>query len=99
MKLRDVINEMSLPLIKNAEEAVDYIKQAYNAAVVKKQPNPDLYGALHASAKFLAEQPNAASYERYTKMAVAAKKAMDANRKGLAPQQAQFTTVRGKDEA
>ena len=94
MKLRELINEMSLPVVKNAEEAVDYIKQAYKAAVVDKKPNADLYGHLHAAAKFLAELPNAANYERFTKMAVAAKKAMDTNRKGLATQQAQFTTVK-----
>jgi hypothetical protein len=93
MKLKEIISEMSLPIVKSEEQAVDLIKQAYNAAVVKKQPNMDLYGPLHSAMKFLQTTTAPEKYVRYVKMGKAAKSTMDKYRKGVAKQQVKFTTM------
>jgi len=94
MKLKDLINEMSMPVINDPEKAAETIRQAYTVAVIKKKPNADLYGPLSAALKFFQDSPNAVKYQREIKMGIAAKKAMDAFRKTKATQQAQFTTVK-----
>jgi hypothetical protein len=93
MKLKEIINEMSLPTIKGPEHAVDIIKQAYQSAVVKKQPNVDLYGSLHAALNFLADDPAVMKYKKYIDMAKAAKKTMDVYKKKTSPHQTKFTTM------
>jgi hypothetical protein len=95
MKLKEILSEMSMPIVKSPEQAVDIIKQAYNAAITKKSPNADLYGPLHSAAKYLGQLNNPEKYSRFIKMATAAKKAMDKSRGTLAKQQTQFTTAKG----
>ena len=91
MKLRNFISEMSLPIIKNAEHAVDIIRQA-NDAVGKGLYDNDLYGALHAAAKYLLDDPST-KYNKYLKMAQTAKKEMIKYRSKTSPHQKKMTTM------
>ena len=94
MKLREVLAEMSMPAIRSPEEAVKNILAAYNSAVVRKQPNGDLYGPLTASLRYLQNSTNPEKYQREIKKGLAAKKSMDLSRKTLSKTQAQFTSVK-----
>ena len=91
MKLRDIMNEMSMPTIKNAEHAVDLIRQA-DASIKRGSPDNDLYGSLTAAAKYLLDDPST-KYDKYLKMAQNAKKQMQAYRSKVATQQVKHTTM------
>lgn len=80
MRLRDFLdmNEMALPTINSPENAVEVIKQAYNAAVVKKQPQGDHLGSVQNAMKYLQGTTAPEKYAQYVKMGVAAIKAIKA---------------------
>jgi len=94
MKLKDLLSEMSMPATASPDQAVRAITAAYNSAVIKKQPNGDLYGPLVAGLKYLQNSTSPEKYARQIKMGIAAKKTMDQMRKGLSSNQSQFTTVK-----
>lgn len=90
MNLKRIISEMSLPAIRNEEDAVERIKQAYNTSVIKKTPNTDFYGPLSMALHFLQKTTSPEKYAREIKMGIAAKKAMDSYRSTKATQEVQF---------
>jgi len=91
MKLRDMMSEMSMPAIKNAEDAVDRIRQA-DAAVKRGNIDNDLYGGLHAAVKYLLDDPST-KYDKYLRMAQAAKKAMLKYRSKVSQHTVKHTTM------
>jgi enolase len=93
MKLETLIKEMSLPTVNNTEQAIDIIRQAYQSAIVKKQPNVDLYGSLHAAINHLMDDPGVLKYKKYIDMAKAAKKAMVNFRSKVSQHDKKFTTM------
>jgi hypothetical protein len=96
MKLRDFINEMSIPVVDNVAQATSYINNAYQAAN-SPNPNKDVMGGLQASMQWLQQQPGLgkdSNLMMLAKKAKAAKAKLDATRKPLATQQAQFTNVK-----
>ena len=85
-----IINEMSMPNYKNPEEAVDTIKKAYQAIVVKKQPQGDYYGPLSAALKYISSLNNPEKYSMEIKKGKAALKAMNQYKNTKGSQQAKF---------
>lgn len=96
MTLKQYLNEMSMPVIKNEEDAVNRIRQAYQAAVVKKQPQGDYLGPLQASLKYLGNITNPEKYSSEIKKGKAALKAIQSYGSTKGKQQAKFTSNRGQ---
>lgn len=96
MKLHDFleIQEMAMPTIATAADAIKEIKDIYKWSVVKKQPRGDFLGRLDASLKCLEKDPAIAKYAREIKMAKTARQAITKDRSKLSTAQAQQTTVR-----
>jgi len=99
MKLRDFINEMNMPLVNDVAQATNYINRAYQAAN-SGNPNQDVLGGLQASMQWLQQQPGLGKDSNLMMLAKKAKAAsakLNAVRKPLATQQAQFTNVKPTD--
>jgi hypothetical protein len=100
MKLKDLLmREMAAPdmapeNIQGQAQATDAIQRAYEAAIVRKQPNEDVYGPLVSALKWIAQQPNPAAYAGLVRKGTAAARAIKANRGKLSTAQAQSTTLR-----
>jgi hypothetical protein len=98
MKLKEFLQEMSIPVIDNIQQATETIQRAYEAAM-KGPVNQDVMGGLQASLEWLQQQPglgNDANLQTLQKKALAAKRKLDAARKPLASQEANFTSVKNK---
>jgi hypothetical protein len=98
MKLKDLI-EMAAPdmapeNIQGAGQATEAIQRAYEAAIVRKQPNEDVYGPLVSALKWISQQPNPGAFKDLVRKGTAAANAIKANRARLSSAQAQSTTVR-----
>ena len=99
MKLRDFLKEMTMPLVNDVSQATNYINTAYQAAN-GPNANQDVLGGLQASMQWLQQQPGLgkdSNLMMLAKKAKAAKAKLDAVRKPLATQQAQFTNVKPTD--
>lgn len=93
MKFKDLVTEMSLPMVNDLQTATDMIQKA-NAAAQSGQFNQDVMGGLEASMKWLMQQPRLGQDPNLTVLknrALAAKKRLDSFRTGKATQQAQFS--------
>lgn len=95
MKLKDIL-EMSLPTIRNEEDAVEKIRQAYQAAVVKKQPEGDYLGPLQAAMKYLQNVTNPEKYRTEIKKGSAAMRAIKNYASKTSSKQARFSASRGR---
>lgn len=80
MRLREFLdmNEMALPAISSPENAVEAIRQAYNAAVLKKQPQGDHLGSVQNAMRYLQKTTAPEKYVKYVKQGSAAIKAIQA---------------------
>ena len=94
MKLSDLIAEMSLPTIKNPEDAVQKINNAYGFVVQKNQPEGDYWGPITAALKFLRGTTNPEKFERDIKKGLAVMKKLQAYKATRQKAQAKFTTVK-----
>lgn len=97
MKFKDLLSlrEMSLPAVNSDESAVEILKDAYKAIVVRKQPHGDYYGRVEAALRwFEKESPNPEKYTREVKMGQKAKAAMDRYKSVKSTAQAKFTTAK-----
>jgi len=101
MKLKELlkISEMAAPdmapeNIQGQAQATEAIQRAYEAAIVRKQPNEDVYGPLVSALKWIAQQPNPAAFSSLVRKGTAAANAIKANRAKLSSAEAQSTTLR-----
>ena len=99
MKLRKFLNEMGLPQVDSIQQATSTIQRAYEASM-KGPVNQDVMGGLQAAMEWLQQQPglgNDNNLKALQQKALAAKKKLDASRKPLASQEANFTTQKNKN--
>ena len=97
MKLKEFLQEMSIPVIDNIQQATETIQRAYEAAM-KGPANQDVVGGLDASLQWLQQQPGLgsdANLQTLQKKALAAKRKLDSSRATKSTAQTQFTTMRG----
>jgi len=86
MRFKDLVTEMSLPIVDDLQTATDMIQKASTAAQ-SGQYNQDVIGGLEASMKWLMQQPRLGQDSNLTILknrALAAKKRLDSFRKPLA---------------
>jgi hypothetical protein len=98
MKLKDLLEmaapDMSADNIQNVNDAIKAIQAAYEAAVVRKQPNEDVYGPLVSAMRWLGRQPNVNAYADWVRKGTAAVRAIKANRGKLSAVEPQSTTMK-----
>ena len=98
MKLKDLIEmatpDMAADSTQGQAQAINAIQRAYEAAIVRKQPNEDVYGPLVSALKWISQQSNPTAFKDLVRKGTAAANAIKANRSKLSSSQAQSTTMR-----